>query len=64
MPYEKQLTPKEIKANKKRCWHGKCKNISFIESLSGYRYCLKHFLKDRKNGYYSKFRRIIWQNLF
>jgi len=63
MPYEAQATPEEIKQNKVRCWNPGCKHTAIIENHSGYRYCLKHFLQDRKNGYFSKMRRIIWSNL-
>jgi hypothetical protein len=57
-----QATKEEIREYKRRCWHSGCKNISLIENHSGYRYCLKHFMQDRKNGYFSKMRKVIWSN--
>jgi len=57
-----KATKEQIAEKKRKCWWTTCNKTAIIEDNGGWRWCLKHYWQQR-DGYFSKMRKIIWNNI-
>jgi len=47
---QKQVTAKEIKSQRRRCWSPRCGNKAFLTDFGGWKWCFKHWYKNFRWG--------------